>query len=69
MYVDINFTAVDLPSIAPSMHGKVNYSVPMITDGGVKSSASAAAKTPPPPPPPPTGPAGNSSLLVNSSIQ
>lgn len=61
---NIQFTGVDLPSIAPSAYGKANYSLPQITDGGYssgptakQSSAPAPSSTVsgPPPPPPPTG--------------
>lgn len=55
--VDISFTGVDLPSIAPSAHSKANYNLPQITDGGYSSGPTAKQpKSAPPPAPGKSGP-------------
>lgn len=66
---NVQFSGMDLPSIAPSFHNKANYDLPQITDGGAYTAgpsarqpkASSSAPPPPPkaaaapPPPPPSG--------------
>ena len=57
LLLDISFTGVDLPSIAPSAHSKANYNLPQITDGGYSSGPTAKQpKSAPPPAPSKAGP-------------
>jgi hypothetical protein len=52
-FADIHYSGAALPSIAPSVTLKSNYSLPQITDGGLYSPAPSAKQPSAPPPPPP----------------
>eukprot|EP01038_Epipyxis_sp_PR26KG_P005982 gene5982-8238_t len=82
---NIQFSGVDLPSIAPSSHAKANYSLPQITDGGLsyapttkQPKQTSAPPLPPssntnannaPPPPPPPPPPSTNISTSNNNPQ